>query len=48
MSATADRPALLVCADNGPTAVEYILHALAACLTAGVTRYSTRRQQCTP
>jgi hypothetical protein len=48
MSATADRPALLVCADNGPTAVEYILHFLAACLTAGVTRYSTRRPQCTP
>ena len=48
MSATADRPALLVCADNGPTAVEDILHPPAACLTAGVTRYSMRRPQCTP
>ena len=39
----ANHPAVLVCADDGPTAVEYILHAQAACLTAGVTRYSTRR-----
>jgi uncharacterized OsmC-like protein len=30
----ADHPAVLVGRDNGPTPVEYVLHALAACLTA--------------
>ena len=34
--ADADHPAVLVGADNGPTPVEYLLHALAACLTAGI------------
>ena len=29
-------PAVLVGRDNGPTPVEYLLHALAACLTAGL------------
>jgi hypothetical protein len=32
----ADHPAVLVGRDNGPTPVEYVLHALAACLTAGL------------
>jgi uncharacterized OsmC-like protein len=32
----ADHPALLVGRDKGPTPVEYVLHALAACLTAGL------------
>ena len=32
----ADHPPVLVGTDNGPTPVEYVLHALAACLTAGI------------
>ena len=32
----ADHPAVLVGKDNGPTPVEFVLHALAACLTAGI------------
>ncbi len=32
----ADHPAVLVGADHGPTPVEFLLHALAACLTAGI------------
>ena len=32
----ADHPAVLVGRDNGPTPVEYVLHALATCLTAGL------------
>lgn len=32
----ADHPAVLVGHDNGPTPVEFVLHALAACLTAGL------------
>ena len=32
----ADHPAVLVGEDNGPTPVEFLLHALAACLTAGI------------
>ena len=31
-----DHPAVLVGADNAPTPVEFVLHALAACLTAGI------------
>lgn len=31
-----DHPAVLVGGDNGPTPVEYLLTALAACLTAGI------------
>src|SRR5690606_3772057 len=31
-----DHPAVLVGADCGPTPVEFLLHALAACLTAGI------------
>jgi uncharacterized OsmC-like protein len=32
----ADHPAVLVGQDHGPTATEFVLHALAACLTAGL------------
>ena len=34
--ADADHPGVLCCEDQGPTPVEWVLHALAACLTAGV------------
>ena len=39
----ADHPAVLVGADNGPTPVEYVLHALAACLTAGLANIAAAR-----
>ena len=39
----ADHPAVLVGTDNGPTAVEYLLHALAACLTAGIANIAAAR-----
>lgn len=32
----ADHPAVLVGGDHGPTPVEFLLHALATCLTAGI------------
>jgi len=32
----ADHPEQLVAKDTGPTPVEYLLHALAACITAGI------------
>jgi len=38
----ADHPAVLVGRDNGPTPVEYVLHALAACLTAGLAKHRRR------
>lgn len=34
--ADGDHPAVLVGADNGPTPVEWLLHALATCLTSGI------------
>ena len=40
---TADHPAVLVGADNGPTPVEYVLHALAACLTSGLANIAAAR-----
>src|SRR5688500_13628236 len=40
----ADHPAVLVGADNGPTPVEYVLHALAACLTAGIANIAAARK----
>jgi uncharacterized OsmC-like protein len=40
----ADHPALLVGTDNGPTPVEYVLHALAACLTAGLANVAAARK----
>ncbi|HTN81858.1 MAG TPA: OsmC family protein [Acidimicrobiales bacterium] len=39
----ADHPAVLVGKDNGPTPVEYLLHALAACLTAGIANVAAAR-----
>jgi uncharacterized OsmC-like protein len=40
----ADHPAVLVGSDNGPTPVEYVLHALAACLTAGIANIAAARK----
>jgi uncharacterized OsmC-like protein len=39
----ADHPPVLVGSDNGPTPVEYLLHALAACLTAGIANVAAAR-----
>jgi uncharacterized OsmC-like protein len=39
----ADHPAVLVGADSGPTPTEYVLHALAACLTAGLANIAAAR-----
>ncbi|MEO3860970.1 OsmC family protein [Acrocarpospora sp. B8E8] len=39
----ADHPAVLVGADHGPTPVEFLLHALAACLTAGLANIAAAR-----
>lgn len=39
----ADHPAVLVGADNGPTPVEHLLHALASCLTAGIANIAAAR-----
>lgn len=39
----ADHPVVLTGADNAPTPVEYLLHALAACLTAGVANIASAR-----
>ncbi|HUG00087.1 MAG TPA: OsmC family protein [Ilumatobacter sp.] len=40
----ADHPAVLVGKDNGPTPVEFILHALASCLTAGMANIAAARK----
>jgi uncharacterized OsmC-like protein len=39
----ADHPTVLVGTDEGPTPVEYLLHALAACLTAGIGNIAAAR-----
>jgi uncharacterized OsmC-like protein len=39
----ADHPAVLVGRDNGPTSVEFVLHALAACLTGGLANIAAAR-----
>ena len=39
----ADHPAVLVGTDEGPTPVEFLLHALAACLTAGIANVAAAR-----
>lgn len=39
----ADHPAVLVGRDQGPTPVEFLLHALAACLTAGIANIAAAR-----
>ena len=38
-----DHPAVLVGTDVGPTPVEYLLHALAGCLTAGLANIAAAR-----
>src|SRR3954464_13973458 len=38
-----DHPTVLVGADNAPTPVEYLLHAIAACLTAGIANIAAAR-----
>jgi uncharacterized OsmC-like protein len=38
-----DHPKVLVGADMGPTPVEYLLHALAGCLTAGLANIASAR-----
>jgi uncharacterized OsmC-like protein len=39
----ADHPTVLVGDDNAPSPVEYLLHAIAACLTAGVANVAAAR-----
>ena len=39
----ADHPAILVGRDHGPTPIEFVLHALAACLTAGLANIAAAR-----
>ena len=39
----ADHPEVLTGADNAPTPVEYLLHAIAACLTAGLVNIAAAR-----
>ena len=39
----ADHPAVLVGADRGPTPVEFLLHALTACITAGIANIAAAR-----
>jgi len=39
----ADHPAVLVGNGNGPTPVEFLLHAVAACLTAGIANIAAAR-----
>lgn len=39
----ADHPKVLVGTDEGPTPVEFLLHALAACLTAGIGNIASAR-----
>jgi uncharacterized OsmC-like protein len=42
-SADVDHPTVLVGTDNGPTPVEWLLHALAGCLTAGIANIAAAR-----
>jgi uncharacterized OsmC-like protein len=39
-----DHPTVLVGNDNGPAPVEYLLHAIAACLTAGIANVAAARK----
>jgi uncharacterized OsmC-like protein len=39
----ADHPAVLVGKDNGPTPVEFLLYALASCITAGIANVAAAR-----
>jgi uncharacterized OsmC-like protein len=38
-----DHPAVLVGQDNAPTPIEYLLHGIAACITAGVANIASAR-----
>ena len=40
---TADHPAVLVGGDRGPTPIEFLLHGLAACITAGIGTVAAAR-----
>jgi uncharacterized OsmC-like protein len=40
----ADHPAILVGQDHGPTPTEFVLHALASCLTAGLATIAAARR----
>ena len=40
----ADHPAVLVGQDNAPTPVEFLLHAIAACLTSGLANIAAARR----
>lgn len=40
---SADHPAVLVGGDEGPTPVEFLLYALASCITAGVANIASAR-----
>jgi uncharacterized OsmC-like protein len=42
-TADVDHPTVLVGTDNGPTPVEWLLHALAGCLTAGIANIAAAR-----
>lgn len=42
-TADGDHPAVLVGADQAPTPVEWVLHALATCLTAGIANIAAAR-----
>ena len=42
-TAEADHPGVLCGEDKGPTPVEYLLHGLAACLTAGIANIASAR-----
>lgn len=39
----ADHPAVLCGKDNGPTPIEFLLHGLASCLTAGIANIAAAR-----
>jgi uncharacterized OsmC-like protein len=41
--AAADHPVVLTGADNAPTPVEHLLHAIAGCLTAGIANVAAAR-----
>lgn len=43
-TADADHPVVLVGDDNGPSGAEYLLHALAACLTHGIANIAAARK----
>ncbi len=43
MVCAADHPAVLVGRDQGPSPVEFLLHALASCLTAGIGNIAAAR-----